>query len=42
VWNLRYGGAGQTSDEGGVNKNVVVLEFTAHGLSMQAGIEYQN
>jgi hypothetical protein len=29
VWNLRYGG--RSSDEDGVNKNVVALEWTTRG-----------
>ena len=31
VWNLRLGDAGRSSDEDGVNKNVVALEWTAGG-----------
>jgi hypothetical protein len=42
VWNLHYAGLGRSSDEDGVNKNVVALEWTTGGVSIQAGIEYQN
>jgi hypothetical protein len=40
AYNLRYGGLGNSSDEGGLNSNVVAVEFTQRGLSLQAGTRY--
>ena len=42
AYNLRYGGLGRSSDEGGLNSNVVAVEFTQRGLSLQAGTQYLN
>ena len=42
AYNLRYGGLGSSTDEDGLNSNVVAIEWTPHGLSLRAGTQYQN
>jgi hypothetical protein len=40
AYNLRFGGGGSSTDEDGLNSNVVAVEFTPRGLSLHAGTHY--